>query len=84
MTLAFDTTAAWHNAARKHIITVWLLYPINGKIIIFVAANSRTTRNKRGTETDYYAVKFYALYSVFLMRNHYRDRLVPACETLFL
>lgn len=31
------------------------------------AADSQISRNKRGTETDYYAAKFYALYSVFLI-----------------
>jgi len=44
---------------------------INGKIAVPAAADSRTLRNKRGTETDYYVAKFYALYSVFLMHNHY-------------
>jgi len=36
--------------------------------------DSRIRRNKRGTETDYYAVKFYALYSVFLMRDQHAGR----------
>lgn len=69
---------AWCLAARKH-ITVVATFEINGKIAVSIAAaDSRMSRNKRGTETDYYAAKFYALYSVFLMHNHYhRGRLGP-------
>lgn len=79
-----DSRIWWHVAAA------WCLccpqthynggcyFRLTARLHVLTAADSRTSRNKRGTETDYYAVKFYALYSVFLMRNHYhRGRLGP-------
>jgi len=79
----FVTAIAWRNVARKHVATTALLPPPLIKRQRFTrCAHSRgrtrgfayTRRNKRGTETDYYAVKFYALYSVFLMRDQHAGR----------